>query len=1054
MSLPIPTAHDRRAWPRRFLRAALALGLAAHVGCGGGGSDGPGAGPALTIVSEGDGEPLAAPIWPLLEGARFDGTVVEASGDDFVYSSNAPDLIGSEVLLRAGTDGGIEVLATPQSGPFPKPDTVIPDGLRYAVDVLPEWRSDPFLGAAERRVEKGKNQKGLSTWHLARTTTAGFYANARTPFGYDRLWSFSQDSGNHYPFERASPAGGGNGQWDMLYGVGPAQYSEYVIPKAAVSRVEPPLTTLRPLGPLLGDSGVWVNDGLRVLQPGDGSAIVALLPIGAQFVTYVVPDFGSSAAFTSVSQRLCLTMRDGALEGVGECVDPLFYAVVDGQTVELPYDFFIEHREANGFAGLAAGTTEVRTYRGAPYYKDGALYTLGPEETDRWTGSEWERTSFTPTPRPPGPLDGGGCKIDLSPGDGVNRCRARAHVATVNEDGSITAVSFAGRVDGVTATADATSATRRFGQTQRLSAVVAEGRRDFYDVTPDGRVYRMIPGADGLRAEPIARFAVPKGQSVQGAADIAPGQLMVVTQSNAPQSWVASYNYDPTDLQPAEGGWRNEPTIRPAYGAAYFWLADIPDSRPPTTLVPATHAVEVRAMNRHLEICMPSGYGAIPTTGWTLANHPPEIFASDDDCILLAHTEGAMQVTNLPGSTWAKGELPGIGEVEVAADPGSNFALEDLWSCMNGGVGLADPTTAAPELAGEYTRVYGASPRLSTDGAIYFTNATPWFDPMIGHDEPTLALARGCRSVGDLRPQIGPAFAWSHTEQHALPVPDTADEYDRDAALRPAGVEVGGVLYQSAVFRTYETLKSSYEDARFIAPPPAGGRHEVLLGDGLLCGRAGSEIYCQGLDAQNMMPSVPAPENPSAGQWWPLPRGVDPPGTPCNDRASGCPFGVAWLLGATVAQPWFTVVDPGFKASGLTVETLALTDLFDGFPDAPLELRVTQTYLRPLVTRRQQDPTYLFVLVSARDATGTRSWLARMEGTSATEIGGPYALQTAELGRWGRVVETLPMPRLRMRPVHGAVYSADSPPLTSLRVVSDILGDVTGQMKPASDRAL
>lgn len=915
------------------------------------------------------------------------------------------------------------------------------------MEILPSWRSDPFQGAAEQRIEIGKNARGISSWHLARTTTADFHAIARTDFGYDRLWSFEHSDGSHYPFQRGG--GLGPGYWHMTAGVGPAYFSEYVIPKAPVRRAEPPQVTLRPLGPLLGDSGVWVNEGIRVLQPGDGSAVVAMRPIGAQFFTYAVEGFGGGAGFTAVSAQVCLTMRDGAVESAAECVDPLFFAVHEGATVELPYEFYKEHREANGAAGISAGTSEVRSYTGAPYVADGQLYAVGSRGTSRWTGSAWEDTPWAQV-RNVGPLVPWGCKIDLSPGDGYNRCAARPLVAQPEPDGAVSAFSFDGRIAGVTVDAATTSAVRRLGQIQRLSAVVAEGRREFYEVTPDGRVYRMLPDRAGLSAEPIVRFDIPKGHSVQGAADIAPGRLLVVTQREAPREWVASYNYDPFyDVRPTDEVWRIDGTIRPAYGAPYFWLADVPEPRPAPALVPATHAVEARTMARHLELCMPPAYGPIPTTGWTLANHQPEILQSDDGCILLVHQPGAMQVSNLPGTYWAKGMLPGIGELEVAA--ASHFALEDLWSCMNGGAGNGiDPATAAPELTGAYTRVAGASPRLSTNGAIYYTNATPWFDPMIGYDEPVLALARGCRT-GDLRPQIGPAFAWSHDAQRALPVPETADEFDRDAPMRPAGVEVGGVLYQRAVFRTYGTLKGDRDDARFIAPPPAGGRHEVHLGDSLLCGLAGSEIYCQGLDAQPMMATVPAPENASAGQWWPLARGVDPPGKFCHSRASGCPFGVAWLLGATVAQPWFTLVDPGAMATGLTVTPLTLAELFEGFPADPLEIQVSAGYLAPLVTRREQDPTRLFVLVGVRDASGTRFWLARVEGAVAAQIGGPFALQTAELGRWGEVVEALPMPRLRLHPVDGAVYNPDLPPLASLRVVNDILGDVTEQLRPAAD---
>ncbi|MEZ4265492.1 MAG: hypothetical protein R3F39_03865 [Myxococcota bacterium] len=1047
MRLPTPTGRGARGWGRRCFSAALALGLSASLGCGGDAGSGElGAGPALTILTEGDGEPLSAPIWPLVEGARFDGTLIEEADGTFYYSTSGHSLVGPAVSLHAGSDGGIEVVATPRTGPFPRTDTLFPDGLRAPVDTLPSWRSDPFQGAAEQRIEIGKNAEGISSWHLARTTSAQFHANARTDFGYDRLWSFEHSIGNPYPFQRGGSLG--PGYWHMTAGVGPAYFSEYVVPKAPVRRAEPPATTLRPLGPLLGESGVWVNEGIRVLQPGDGSAVVALRPIGAQFFTFVVEGFGGGAGFTAVSAQVCLTMRDGALESTAECVDPLFFAVHEGQTVELPYDAYTEHREANGEAGISAGTSEVRSYTGAPYVSDGQLYAVGSRGTSRWTGEAWEDAPWAKV-RNVGPLVPWGCKIDLSPGDGFNRCAARPLVARPESDGAVSAFSFDGRVAGITVDAAHTTAVRRLGQMGRLSAVVSEGRREFYDVTPDGRVYRMLPDREGLRAEPVARFDVPKGHSAQGAADIAPGKLLIVTQREAPREWVASYNYDPFyDNSPADEVWRVDGSIRPAYGAPYFWLADIPEPRPAAALVPATHAVEVRAVGRHLEICTPPDYGPIPTGGWTLDNRTPEILESDDGCVLLTHQQGAMRVSNLPGGYWARGMLPGIGEVEVAA--ASHFALEDLWSCMNGGAGHGiDPAETLPEAAAPYTRVGGASPRLSTNGELYFTNATPWFDPMIGHDEPVLALARGCRNA-DLRPQMGPAFAWSHDAQRALPVPETADEYDLDAALRPAGVEVGGVLYQTAAFRTYGAVKGEVDDARFIAPPPTGGRHEVLLGDGLLCGRAGSEIYCQGLDAQPMMPRVPAPENPSAGQWWPLPRGVDPPGKYCHTQASGCPFGVAWLLGATLAQPWFTWVDPGPKASGLTYETVALADLFDGFPAAPLELQVSPTYLAPLVTRRDQDPTRLFVLVGARDAAGTRFWLARMEGTTATQIGGPYTLQTAELGRWGEVVEALPMPRLRMRPVEDAIYDANWPALQSLRVVSEILGDVTDQLRPAA----
>jgi hypothetical protein len=989
--------------------AGLLLVLAALSACGGEES---GAGPggfsevSYEILTSGQGDALAGPVPALNPGARLGQSFVRGyrfDGRDVVQVTGKRESETITGWLVAGEAGLLEV-GDLRHGAFPASRMLLPTALVPGMS----WRTDPFGLNPERIVPCAENPEGDSHAQDAETVTftalmtpSPFVENFHqyTIWGWRGLWQRQSDI---LPVMTLVDGVGLLSDWKV---------DDAVLPDSPVPLPDPgPTVALEPVpgGSLIATS--YRPTGLAVMERTDGSFLLSIRGEGTG-IQVNISDMGSVAVSYAAPGVVCLTYEDGQFYEVKEddCHDPeSVLQRPDGSLVTMPNRRIELHDPYGNIMGVKYVTA------GVLLETDEGIVHLSNEPYDAWVEPDCSVDKGLVVSLAGGSTAPGGIWKSQKQADG-------SYVLGFGGDASLDLVAAWSGQDAL--------APVNGPRLSSASARNSPAGNEYYRVTADGRLEEVLLRADGVRYRPLARLDLPSGHAVRAAVRLDGRRFLVFTHANDlgyDTQWYHENDY-------AVGGlvWKIDEKLPPDFGEGHLWFAEVPESGAEPTLPPISETMTIAPYGRNLELCWPKPYGAAATEGWTLAGLPPQsvLVSKDGSCVLLVRNHLEVAPLKMPGALWAHGPIPTTGGALVAT----------VAQGTDGGWIAA----AVPPVSGDPDTT-----EIVTPDAIYWENPLDAFGPavpMAGAD-PRLDAGRLGLWYRGYRPSLvvptpdtglppyylgvinsisgngGPPGAGSGItpfDKAGVAQKMTPEDAPEPAtAFESAGVQGGGLLLQDRVLHFAEYLSEDVGygvgQDRFIEPPALPSpntpwRHEGMLFHGTLCGHLGTDtLYCIDGTGQRELAGV---GNVSERQWWVTQTAPPPAGLMCPNSVDngGCKDGRFWLLGASKEKPWVTLFDP----EAMTVTEFQLSDFLPGFPSGSKEMFVETTHLQvPMAQAQTQLAAPVSVIGAASDA-GPVYWAVRFGPDAPELLWGPTTFDFSLVPRWGEVVASQSLPRLR-----------------------------------------
>lgn len=215
------------------------------------------------------------------------------------------------------------------------------------------------------------------------------------------------------------------------------------------------------------------------------------------------------------------------------------------------------------------------------------------------------------------------------------------------------------RTDGLLASArwDGSSIAAVSGQTEgTFGAVTRAGSREFYDVSPDGRLARLDI-ADGLIERVVlGDLEVPEGHFVEGAVVIE-DRILVVTNSG----------FEGVDGV-IEDDVRLNLGISPVPGKHHIFTAKLPGKT-----VAGEHAaagIWVEPHQADMLVCWDPAFGESSLEGWRLGGEPASAIrvGARGECVLLVRGATSRGDRRTQGAYRVEGDVPGAGKVMIGVN--------------------------------------------------------------------------------------------------------------------------------------------------------------------------------------------------------------------------------------------------------------------------------------------------------------------------------------------------------------------------------------------------
>ena len=216
------------------------------------------------------------------------------------------------------------------------------------------------------------------------------------------------------------------------------------------------------------------------------------------------------------------------------------------------------------------------------------------------------------------------------------------------------------RRDGllVSANWDETSIAAVSGQTEgTYGAVTKLDGRDFFDVSPDGRLARLKVEDGLIERVVIGDLEVPEGHFVEGALVIE-DHILVLTNTG--------YTGSDAMIDDSIPGYvRLEPSIRPNLGTHHFFTAKVPSET--TRGEHAAASVWVAPQQADMLVCWDPAFGEGSLEGWKLGGYPATAVrvGPRDECVLLIRGPESRGDRSSEGAYRVEGEIPGAGKVMI-----------------------------------------------------------------------------------------------------------------------------------------------------------------------------------------------------------------------------------------------------------------------------------------------------------------------------------------------------------------------------------------------------
>ena len=979
------------------------------------GSLGGGNAPSYTLISA-EGEPVEAPMWSLMPGSRLGDYVVRGyrfGGQDFMQLTKGDETQAWRGWIKV-TDAGVLEVGDLRHGIYPRARMLIP------ADPAPSmsFSTSPWGLADDRVVKMGHNSWGDSAAHNRETVVLERNDLETNLLGRRGTW------------ERATDL---HGQVSEIWveGIGPlpsyldenmSDYLETVILTEPQQRPETgPAVSLKPVmdGSLFADS--FRPSQLDIVAQPDGSLQIH---VGGEAVgsTMMVSDMGGGLVHLGGSAHLCLVYSDGDFyvqDEEAECPDPRAKFVrQDGSIVDLPAE-----RVAHSVGGNLQGVTILPF--GALVEEDGKLIHLAHklvETRGMMHDVADERRVVT---YPDGTIPSAGPWMYQIDDSGAIRFEVDWRPALW--DG---AAGFSHR-----------QKAPRLGRWHLHNAA---GNQRHFHVTADGRLRELVLADDGMHFIPIAQLELPHLHRATAAVWLEGNRYLVFTHTG-------DVGYDTQNYHVKEPGndymeWKIENEwVKPDFGDAHFWIAEVPGPALPAALPPISEAIALRRLGLHLEVCWPHAYGPVDPEGWRVAGAEPYDVLADDDrnCLLFLSHPG-----RIAPDSWVEGPLPGVGNARISTDAPQVDSgwVAMAWPIVNGpNFKELELVTSTPYgVPGTQPRLSHGAPLWAYGRGIYYRNDDPEFipPPPEAGDAPGFFMGVILRLTGSASEPV--ELSSVPGDGTYVGYYDDPSKYPPQVRMEPAGVQGGGVIVDNAnVVDWYGGGTGgnpfSVESPTLPTPEPPW-RLEVRLYRQTLCGHHGaSTIYC--VDSEGEQREITDVAHLSERQWWitdryPLPAGMDY----LSECGKSCDDGRIWLLGADADHPLVSLIDP----EAMTLTEVPLGDLLPQFPAAPKRLMVETMQRIVPPTWRPEHIESPYSLIGASTSEGPRWWLVEFGPEAPRVVWGPRWLEIPEETPWG--AETMAEALPHLRPIQETDFAVGKWDPDAMRITSHVLGDVTDLM--------